>query len=868
MPDNYDQSGAYSDMAVNQGEGAFNIRTVVDPRTEMNGQAVLDKEYLAYIGAMHWMRYAHTATDWNDNEIKWTNINTPGPNFLIDKKWFIEYEIGIEIKNIPVTSTDLCPFRGSESYIMLRPYPMNSVAESITTMFNNRTITTNTRSHLYPRMEYWPQAMLKLSNGCCPHRKPNGQTFADMEIRKGNSPFCSMVEFNDQDYPNTTLINIIETKFKEGTVARGSSFERMGYPRSLRVCNAAEWDESKDGNSYKVAPINAKPVGTSGITDEMRDQYAGIGNWGTSYLSYEAALAIRLYEKALQTYTLAIKNSASKYVPMEELRNSKQDATKNALDNVKKDKDMWDSTSTGKTDAERLKTFDLTKYKDKFIDLDLIPNEYVGHLMKCFRAFYREKNAEQATMFFYGSRCLSNSSYEMRVKIREPVIAEPLDYTSSAEFGRTMWHINNIELKYNMSNYLNSMLAIDDYRLMSNSDSFWCFGKNWRYVYGQNDGKDMSLLDDNHIQVHIKSAPQLIFNVATPFTPPKIQYICQHRQFKRFESHDSDLLKVEAKALEKIYMNPYIANQNPIKTRSANLSLTFHPNSIFIWVAQRQQDRNQAPHKFTRADSYAKISKLTITYGNSSNLLAQFDDHELFQMSLRNGLQDRSFLDWNATMKNITTPTDFYGNASNLGWTGRRYVDTYKATIDSGKNETVYELSRQSTEPSLNPAFNRYAGVGSVVRLIPGIDLVNGNGTNPLIAGMRAGAATIQIEAEFVPLNAYEATDYALNVMFEYDGVCTIRPGECDLGMIAIESFEQLKNAPRARTFRESHNFGAGLGESVLKGLRLAQNVMSNSGIVTRRRGSGYINAIGNLGRSAKMSGGKLISQGELFKRY
>ena len=657
----------------------------------------------------------------------------------------------------------------------------------------------------------------------------------------------------------------METKFKAGTVARGSSFERNGYPCSLRVCNAAEWVEGKDGNSYKTAPVGAKPPGTSGVTDAMRDHYAGIGNWGTSYLSYEAALAIRIYEKALAAYTLAIKNGKG-CVSMEELRNEKQAAAKNAEEKVKKDVNMWDSTQT--SDQESLKPFDLSKYKDKFIDLDLIPNEHVGHLMKCFRAFYHENGAEQATMFFYGSHCLSNSNYEMRVKIREPVIAEPLDYTSSAEFGRTMWNINNIELKYNLSNYLNSMLAIDDYCLNANSDSFWCFAKNWRYVYGQNDGKDMSLLDDNHIKVHIKTAPQLIFNVATPFTPPKIQYICQHRQFKRFESHDSELLKAEAKALEKIYMNPYIANQNPIKTRSANLSLTFHPNSIFIWVAQRQQDRNQVPHKFTHADSYTKITKLTITYGNSSNLLAQFDDHELFQMSLRNGLQDRSFLDWNATMKNITTPTDFYGNAGNLGWTGRRYVDTYKATVNPTTGTVDYELNRQSTEPSLNPAYNCYAGIRSVVRLIPGIDLVNGNGTNPLIAGMRAGAATIQIEAEFVPLNAYEETDYALNVMFEYDGVCTIRPGECDLGMIAIESFEQLKNAPRARTFRESHNFGAGLGESVLKGLCLAQNVMSNSGIVTHHHGSGYINAIGNLGRSAKMSGGKLISQGQLWKAY
>ena len=86
--------------------------------------------------------------------------------------------------------------------------------------------------------------------------------------------------------------------------------------------------------------------------------------------------------------------------------------------------------------------------------------------------------------------------------------------------------------------------------------------------------------------------------------------------------------------------------------------------------------------------------------------------------------------------------------------------------------------------------------------------------------------------------------------------------------MIAIDSWTQLKSTPKARTMRESYAYGAGLGDKVMKGLHLAANVMKNSGIVTRYRGSGYINSIGNLGKSAKMSGGKLISQGDLWRQY
>lgn len=841
--------GSYASVAPGDQAESFNIRTVWDPRVDYRDQATMDKEYLAYIGASNWMRYVNDATEWNDETIKWTNLRSPGAGFLIDKKWFVEYDLKVSIHDIPVTSTQLYPFRGSESCIGFRAYPLNYVAESIILMLNNRTMTCNPHKYLYPRMEYWPQNMLKLSNGCCPHRKPNGQTFADMELRKNNSPFCSMAEFYDQDYPNTTVPTILSTTFVPGTVARGSNFERGSIPRSVKISNEAEWDPAKvaSANKYKTKPTGAPD-------DERADDYAGEGNWGVSYLTYTAALAIQCYKKAKEFYKDIVKGTKyNNKVPAELMNKAKREAAEKALTAVKADTDMWDS---GKTNEAMLKAFELTGLEDTWIDLDLVPAEFERGLLESYRAFYFEKGQKIATVFYYQNCCLTTGSYELIVRIREPVIAEPLDYTSSAEFGRCMWNINHFELKYTFSNLLPNMLMIDDYKLLANSDIFWLYNFNLQYIEGVKG--NMNLLSDDHIKVHINAPPKLIYNCATPFVYPRINYVCQHKQFKRFEEFTDASLTVTADQLAETYIDPIKALKKPIKVISQNLHLSFHPNSIFIWVAQCDTDRHKSPDKFTRADSYAKITKLTMTYGNSGNLMAQYDDHELFQMSLRNGLQDRSYLDWCATMKNITTPTDFYGNASNLGWTGRRYVDQ----VVGG------EVVTAQTEPSLNPAYNRYAGVGSVVRLIPGIDIVNGNGTNPLIAGMKSGQTDIMIECEFVPLNGYEATKYALNVMFEYDGVCTLAPGDCDLGMIAIESFEQLKSAPRARTFRESYAYGAGLGESVLRGLRLARNIMSNSGIMTKSRGSGFINSVGNLGKSAKMSGGKLISQSDLFRRY
>lgn len=84
---------------------------------------------------------------------------------------------------------------------------------------------------------------------------------------------------------------------------------------------------------------------------------------------------------------------------------------------------------------------------------------------------------------------------------------------------------------------------------------------------------------------------------------------------------------------------------------------------------------------------------------------------------------------------------------------------------------------------------------------------------------MGTSAMTFKVEVDFLPLNINESIDYSLYVMFEYDGICTIikeQNHQCDLGMIAIDSWELLKATPKARTARESYSYGSGLAEKAL----------------------------------------------------
>lgn len=856
------RGGAAAVANIQGREFAFKLKKLVDPRVETESDE--QKEFYGYVGAQYWNRYAIPATSCSPTEIKWTNIQSPGPRVMWDKRWYIEYVVNVDIENMPVTEKQLCPFRGADSAIMFRPYPLHQCTDTIHVSLNNRVIQSQPMESLNARMEYWPQSKLKLSNGMCPHRKYNGQTFADMDLRKGNSPFCNMGEFTDQDYPNTALIDIERVWYDPGEVAIGNNFEQTAFPRSVIVNQPIVFRvDHVDGDEIK------------GI---LQDKPFGPGNWNEVCVSLKAFRAFERYIWARDLYARKIMGKENGIIKMSERYDLKQECAKQAA------AALGDLNPNNEADIATLTNFDanaedddgnavsmaiINEFVDEPIDLDLLTETDEANILAMNGLLYRQSASARPNIYYYGNCIIKNGAYHLRAKIREPVIAEPLDFTSSAEFGSSFWNITSVELKYTLSTYLRNMLAIDEYKLMQNYEAYWLYKYGMKFVKGYNKENYRLLIDDN-IKVSLDDKPFLIYNIATPFTPPGCPFVTHHKQFQRYESHITPEMRVKKSQLSK-YVDPYEASKAPITAVSEAYPLQFHPNSIFIWVAQSSSDRYNQENRYTRVDSYAKINRIRICYGNTSNILAQFDDHELFQMSLRNGLQDRTFLDWNATNKSITVPTDLYGNSKMLGFPCPSFYDTVE-TVTNG-DKIINNIRTMQTETSQLPCMNRYAGIGSVVRLIPGIDILTGDTTNPLIAGMHAYSQTIKIEVDFIPLNVYEKTNYSLYVMFEYDGVCTINPNTCDLGMIAIDSWTQLKSTPKARTMRESYCYGAGLAGAAMRASNVSRTVRNNigSGYYGGGKGRGAgVNAVGNLGRNAntcKMRGGQVIEPQEFFDK-
>lgn len=828
------------DKNLNSGPLAFKLKKCVDPRVDTEELNQIDNEYIGYVGAQNWNRYSIPANVYNPNEVKFTNIQSPGPNVLWDKKWWIEYLIDIIIKDIPGTNNNAYNFMGSDPAIFFRPYPLHQTTHSIQIRLNNRDIESFPMESLNQRMEYWPQDKLKLSCGCCPHRKYNGQTFADCSIRSGNAPYGDMKEFTDQDYPNSTLCNIEICEFTQAEMYEHSKFERTAPMKGYRVKEVREEPMVAGGRPGNPIPLKGIHSGVEYTIadDNLENRVAA------KYLDMVAAFAnyVKIKYPAGIPYTEinSVKDEFKNHDPSENNNGlgGKKIWNQNAVDSYKSDNDSSNVTIEVGT----------------LLDADFL-NDQEKEALKNYLVC-DDKNG--IVEYWCGTACKKKGSYHLRARIREPIIAEPLDFTSSSEFGRSMWNISHVEVKFAFVDRLKNMIAIDPYKLQKNCEWYWAY----EIIKSHYTGNNQFILKDSNIDINFAEAPRLIYNIATPFVPPNCPFICAHKQFQRFESHIDE--KLSGDSIDRRNFIKITNNTLKLRTTSDAYPLQFHPNAIYLWVAERNTDRYSDVKRYTRVDSYAKITGIRITYGNTSNILAQFDDHELFQMSLRNGLKDRTFLDWTAVPKSICVPdnysylTDYYGIGGSVPLYGgaNGIVDDATMYLDS----TTIDAENLIT-------YQRYAGIGSVIKLIPGIDILTGDTTNPLVAGMHAYSATIKIEVDFIPLNINEKISYSLYTMFEYDGVCTINAHSCDLGMIAIESWAQLKATPKARTIREDA-YGSGLGGAALHTSKLT-NTIGKQFKKNSAEGSGMSGgAINENTLTSYMHGGRIISPQELSSNF
>ena len=82
-------------------------------------------------------------------------------------------------------------------------------------------------------------------------------------------------------------------------------------------------------------------------------------------------------------------------------------------------------------------------------------------------------------------------------------------------------------------------------------------------------------------------------------------------------------------------------------------SLSYMPNSIYLWVAPNNTFIYGKNTRCFYNNSYAQITHLEVDYGNLTKLGHHYSEKDLFLMALRNGLEDRTYADWTRTKKNF-----------------------------------------------------------------------------------------------------------------------------------------------------------------------------------------------------------------------
>ena len=82
-------------------------------------------------------------------------------------------------------------------------------------------------------------------------------------------------------------------------------------------------------------------------------------------------------------------------------------------------------------------------------------------------------------------------------------------------------------------------------------------------------------------------------------------------------------------------------------TQMSSVQLQSVPNRMYIWLEQRPQDKD-----VTSTDTYFRIDSVSILFDNKNGLLAGASSYDLYQMSVRNGL-NYSWNQWNSKIGSV-----------------------------------------------------------------------------------------------------------------------------------------------------------------------------------------------------------------------
>lgn len=336
---------------------------------------------------------------------------------------------------------------------------------------------------------------------------------------------------------------------------------------------------------------------------------------------------------------------------------------------------------------------------------------------------------------------------ELTFTWREPIMCSPFSSRYDATYGRPLYNITSIDLSFKMLSDLRNM--------------FICMAPDYIGNYS----------------VEIISA-QLCYQVLTVTAPvPHDITVIPYRRYVPYITNGSGVsLKTDANGHGDNYeftSGVYTLNEVPTAIWIfAGPTLDFYQK--FMPYNGRAGVLLSTTGSNVNNKLFGFLKHLSISCGNTTQILDTATIYDLYRIAKANGCQD-TFEDWS-----VKAPCETYLNPA-----------VRRITPGAGEPYDIIDWLPGTSPNQRKPL----PGCGSVLRLIPGVDIVLPE--QRLVPGANANNLVFQVKANYdFEFGGGDEVPVALWILFEYVGVATITPGNCMVSMNPLGNGSIMDSAP------------------------------------------------------------------------
>lgn len=379
----------------------------------------------------------------------------------------------------------------------------------------------------------------------------------------------------------------------------------------------------------------------------------------------------------------------------------------------------------------------------------------------------------------------------VKVVWREPLFVSPFSSRYDATYGRPLYNITSMDFAFNLMN-LGNMIRLANLHHVAGMD---------KYV------TDYSItIETANLCYQVMTIPPIIQKPLSTLVPYRrfVPYITEYNSKTGAGAYDDEAVNVigpnGAKHIE-ILSGVYTLNEIPtaIWVFCAPTKDLYQNNPRDEPPATLSEDNMLAHGCWESNKLFAYMRHINISLANTTQILNTAEPLDLYRIAKANGCQD-SYLSW--------------------GVDDAVFPKCYAPALEADGASIVQKM---------------YYGAGSVLRLKPGVDIIIPD--VPLIPGANANNMVLQVRADFtVPPHSPNLNKYALWLLFEYVGVASISPGQCEITMNPLGTGEIMAVSPVMSATSESTEGvmeGSGFWDKAKRAARIAQQI-ADSGAISK----------------------------------